>query len=199
MPKVSAIVLAAGLSSRMGKENKLFLDYKGKWIISYIIDQIEKSIADEIIIISSELSHEILKKNLTKPIKIVKNPNYKQGMTTSIQMGVSSANGDGYMICLGDMPKIKTEDYNLLIKSFRKEHHKNNHSIIVPFYYGQKGNPVILPYAYKEEILNHTEMDGCKSIIEKNSINVIQLVMPNDRILVDIDYPEEYRGLTTDS
>ena len=125
MDKVSAIVLAAGLSRRMGEENKLFLAFKGKPLVAWVIEKISQSKADEIIIVTSELSKKLAGFANDK-IKVVNNPDYKIGMTTSIQKGIlaTSESSIGYMICLGDQPLIEIADYNKIIHcmniSFRK-------------------------------------------------------------------------------
>ncbi|MDH5476613.1 MAG: nucleotidyltransferase family protein, partial [Cyclobacteriaceae bacterium] len=145
MVNVSAIILAAGLSSRMGNENKLFLNYNDKPIIEWVIENIGHSEAHELIVVASELSYERLKAFSSSRVRVVDNPAYKQGMTSSIQSGVQALGEDseGYMICLGDQPTLKKGVYNQLIHAFSAASHKNKKSIIVPFYKKAKGNPVI--------------------------------------------------------
>ena len=131
MDKVSAIVLAAGLSRRMGEENKLFLAFKGKPLVAWVIEKISQSKADEIIIVTSELSKKLAGFANDK-IKVVNNPDYKIGMTTSIQKGIlaTSESSIGYMICLGDQPLIEIADYNKIIDSF-KSLYLNNPNLIL--------------------------------------------------------------------
>lgn len=207
MVKVSAIILAAGLSRRMatmematmemGRENKLFLEFKGKALVEWVIDQVTASKVDEIIIVTSELSNDKLIAFASDKIKVVNNPDYKIGMTTSIQKGVASTSEEcnGYMICLGDQPLIETSDYNTIIASFKDSQQKNSKIITVPFYEGKKGNPVIFSSFYKEQILVHQEPEGCKEIIQKNKNELNKINLNSPFILQDIDTKEEYDKL----
>ena len=198
MVNVSAIILAAGLSSRMGNENKLFLNYNDKPIIEWVIENIGHSEAHELIVVASKLSYERLKVLSSKRVRVVDNVAYKQGMTSSIQAGVLaiSKDSEGYMICLGDQPTLKTGVYNQLIHAFSAASHKNKKSIIVPFYKKAKGNPVIFSTHYNASILSHTTPEGCKEIIENNKNHVIKLPVTSSAILHDIDTKEDYDGLT---
>lgn len=191
MAKVTAIVLAAGLSKRMGEENKLFLPIQDKAMIDWVIEAIDASHVDEIILVGSESSMEQLEKWKSYRIQLVENKSYKSGMTSSIQVGVSAASGDGFMICLGDQPKIKTKTYNQLIESFSQK----PDSIILPFHEGQKGNPVIFPSAFRDKILNHKEPEGCKEIVQFNTDLIVKVEVNDSGVLMDVDTREDHENL----
>ncbi|MDH5476591.1 MAG: nucleotidyltransferase family protein [Cyclobacteriaceae bacterium] len=197
MAKVSAIILAAGLSRRMGSDNKLFLSYNGKTIIEWVIDNISNSQAYEIIIVASELSYERLKKFTSNNVSIVNNFEYKRGMTSSIQAGVQTVSKDsnGYMVCLGDQPTLDTETYNQIINAFSVAFPENKKSIVVPFYKEVKGNPVTFSSYYNSSILNHTAPEGCKEIIDENKSHLIKLSIESNAILNDIDTKDDYDAL----
>ena len=125
--------------------------------------------------------------------KIVHNPDYEKGLTTSIQAGLRAvSHADAVMICLGDMPLIKAEDYRFLMDSFA---YQKAYSIQVPFYQGQKGNPVIFGQAHFEEILNHTEMNGCSGVVQRNSDSLCRIQVLSNRFIQDIDTPNDYQRL----
>ena len=98
------------------------------------------------------------------------------------------------MICLGDQPTIKTEDYDQIIRAFDQAYAKDTKSIVVPFHEGKRGNPVIFSASYKTEILNHQNMEGCKGIIQENAQHIVRVSLSNAGILTDIDTPEDYRN-----
>ncbi len=192
MAKVSAIVLAAGLSRRMGKDNKMELLFQGKPIVYHVIDQLSASHAFEIIIVTSEVSSALFPDRT-----VVLNKHYKTGMTSSIQAGVKAASfqSDGYMICLGDQPLVTTTDYNQIIQSFG-EHVKNDSaSIVLPTYNNQKGNPVVFSSTYKNIILNHNVPEGCKEIVVNHEQHVERVRLNTDGILRDIDTPADYEQI----
>ena len=191
MAKLSAIILGAGLSRRMGDDNKLFLPIKGKPMIEWVIEKVKNSRIDEIILVGSELSMNQLIRFEDSRMKIVENIHYLSGMTSSIQAGVKEATGDGYMICLGDQPTIEISTYDQLIVGFES----TPHSIIIPYYGGRKGNPVVLPGKYRAAILTHSKPEGCKEIIQKNRDYVIEVATDDPGILMDVDTKEDYNIL----
>ncbi len=187
MAKVSAIILAAGTSSRMGDDNKLFLDLKGKPIIEWVLEAVAQSDVDEIILVGSELSMNRLVQFEDRKIRPIENPDYKSGMTSSIQAGVAAANPEnGLMICLGDIPLIRTETLNQLILAFEGQ------NIVVPTYKGQKGNPVIFPSSLRQAILDHKEPEGCKGVVQANKKLVKLIEVDDEGILRDVDTHEQY-------
>ncbi|MDV7390572.1 NTP transferase domain-containing protein, partial [Arthrospira platensis SPKY1] len=108
------------------------------------------------------------------------NPDYQQGMTTSIQKGVEAASPDaaGYMICMSDQPFLQSSEYDLLIQAFTDAFSSDPACIVLPFYNGQKGNPVIFSRHYREAILAHQEMEGCKEIVQAGKAHVVRQEMP---------------------
>lgn len=196
MAKVSAIVLAAGLSRRMGEENKLFLPVNDRPMVEWVIEKVAQSTADEVIIVGSELSLDRFEKWKSDRVQVINNPHYQNGMTSSIQAGVQVASGDGYMICLGDQPKIEISTYNELIAAFQSSFAQNEGSIVLPFYDGKKGNPVIFSAIYREDILNHTEPEGCKEIVQANKHHLTKVDVSDSGILMDVDTREDYERLT---
>ena len=192
MARVSAIVLAAGLSRRMGSANKMGLIYQGKPLVHHVIDQLAKSAAFETIIVTSEISQGLFPNH-----EFILNEHYQTGMTSSIQAGVKAASeqSEGYMICLGDQPFIQTEDYDQLIQIFEEKLKGNPRVIVLPTHDGKKGNPVIFSSHYKGAILSHQQPDGCKEIVQAHKKDVIFQEVHTAAILLDVDRPEDYETL----
>lgn len=192
---LTSIVLAAGSSVRMGDVNKLLLPYKNKTVVETVVEKILGSgIQDVIVVLGFE--SELIKINLQHlPVQFVMNVDYTKGMTTSIQQGVKNANGNGYMICLADMIKVSSSEYQLLHTFFENTLAANEDCICMPSFNSQTGNPVIFSSKHKNDILNCIEMSGCKEIVQANKKNVFLLEMPTDSILTDMDYKEDYEKL----
>ncbi|MEM6523226.1 MAG: nucleotidyltransferase family protein [Bacteroidota bacterium] len=200
MVKVSAIVLAAGLSQRMAGGKKLFLKYGSRTILEEVLYQLSKSDVDEVIIVVNELSIHDINQIVSRDYqnyRVIENYHYKLGMTSSIQVGVSAIGEDtsGYMICLADMPKIDSSVYRNLTSAFRHYYANDSKVILAPTHHGAKGNPVIFSNSYRNDILEHQEMEGCKSIIMDNSGYLKRLEVGSDGVLLDIDTPENYDSL----
>jgi molybdenum cofactor cytidylyltransferase len=192
---LTAIVLAAGSSKRMGAENKLLLSHKSKTIIETTILQILDAPINEVIVVTGFEADKITMTIQYLPVKIIYNINSKKGMTTSIQKGIESAKGNGYMICLADMLAITAAEYNQLQTFFEECLRKDEQCICIPRFNNEKGNPVIFSSSYKEEILKHADMEGCKTIVQTNKQHIHWLDMETDHILQDLDYPKDYKAL----
>jgi molybdenum cofactor cytidylyltransferase len=194
---VSIVLLCAGLSRRMGKVNKLLLPFRESTILETTLNQLIAVKCGELIAVTGHESDKIKAILEEKPLKIVENPKYESGMTSSIQVGVSNTDSvtKGYMICLADMPLIKTEEYQALLDFFEKCLMEDTQTIVQPIYKGTKGNPVLLSSFYKNEILENTESDGCRPIVMRNKGHLRFLEMEEGNILRDVDVEEEYLDL----
>lgn len=195
---LTAIVLAAGLSKRMGTANKLLLTYKGKTIIERTILNLLDAGIQEVIVVTGYEADKITMAVQYLPVRIIYNTAYEKGMTTSIQKGVASAHGEGFMICLGDMYAIIPEEYSVLKTGFEQQVKLDEKCIIIPQYHNEKGNPVIFSASYKDALLQHTNMEGCKAIVQSNSAHIHGVEMDSRHILEDLDYPEDYEKISNE-
>lgn len=195
--QVSIIVLAAGLSSRMGTTNKLLLPFRNKTVLEAVLDEICQISTQEIILVVGHERNEIEKIAAPYPISIAYNEQYPSGMTSSIQAGVRAASPDskGYMICLSDMPLIQNHEYKALLDVFHPQVSTEVPQIIIPEYHGTRGQPKIFSHHFKADILSHQAPNGCKEIIHQNSAHHQIVTMPHDHILIDMDSPEAYQAM----
>ncbi|MGW8123567.1 nucleotidyltransferase family protein [Roseivirga echinicomitans] len=185
MTKFSAIVLAAGLSSRMEGAHKLLMPIQGKTIFERSMKSILEVDFSEVIVVlgkESEKLQRLIQRDGS--IKTVYNAYYESGMTSSIQAGIKEATGAVYVICLADMPFLLAEDYLQLMNRFNEN---NGKDILVPLFKGQKGNPVLFANVYKNEILAHTDPNGCQQIVKRNTEKVDYFETNNLRFTLDID------------
>tara|TARA_B100001123_G_C15027405_1_gene914006 strand:- start:167 stop:739 length:573 start_codon:yes stop_codon:yes gene_type:complete len=177
---ISAILLAAGQSKRMNGENKLTKEIQGVPLIKLTVKNILASSINELIIVfghQKKIIEKLIDKN--EKIKFVFNKNFESGMASSIKTGLNnlSEKTEAFFICLGDMPMVRPDIYNQLIKS------KDNKKIIVPTYKGQQGNPVLFDKSMKEKILGITGDVGAKKILELNKDKLLNLEI-NDQSIV---------------
>ena len=150
---VSAIVLAAGLSKRMGNENKLLLHYNNKTIIETTLQHLLDAGMEQIIVVTGYEAQLVTTTIQHLPVTIIHNPLYEKGMTTSIQKGVEAATGKGYMICLADMLSITALEYQSLTAAFEKQWQMDERCICIPQYKNEKGIPLkVFQKWYKERV-----------------------------------------------
>ncbi|CAN5731646.1 hypothetical protein BH10BAC3_BH10BAC3_05890 [soil metagenome] len=192
---LTAIVLAAGMSKRMGGANKLLLPYHQSTVIRTVVENIlDAGIGEVIVVVGYEAAAV---KNALKnlPVIFIDNPGYETGMTGSIQQGVQQATGNGYLICLADMVLISPAEYAMMNNHFEQQILLDEKRICLPLYNNQKGNPVIFSSFYKTAILNTKEPEGCKQIVQASKENIAWVQMPTDHVLTDMDDYETYQRL----
>ena len=191
---ISAIILAAGESQRMGGQNKLLLPICGEVLIRKFVMSIGASKVDEVLVVVGHEEEKIKDVLQGQPVRFVKNSCYMEGMTISIQSGIQAASpeSDGLLICLADLPFIETSDFNRLIHSFTDFFDTESSLIIVPVFKGQRGNPVLFSSQFREIILRH-KGEGCRGILQKHPECVREVTMENDNVLRDVDTPEDYK------
>ena len=186
---ISAILLAAGKSKRMGGENKLAKKIQGIPLIKHSVKNILASFIDELIIV---LGHQkvIVEKLIDKneKIKFVFNKDFESGIASSIKTGLNnlSEKTEAFFICLGDMPLVNSDIYNQLIQS------KNNKEIIVPTYKGQQGNPILFSKSIKEKIMTIQGDVGAKKILELNKNKILNVEVGNQSIRKDFNTKDDF-------
>jgi len=187
---ITAILLAAGTSTRMGANNKLLEPLHGKPLFLYALDALLASAIEHIVLVTGHEANRIEQVMGQRKVTVVHNAKYKQGMTSSIQVGIEAcpANCAGYLICLGDMPHLTPQAINLLLQAYHDQ--GNTMAIVQPTYNNRPGNPVLFGRSYRQELLQHTEPEGCKGVVQANRPNVVRLPLQAKGVLIDVDTPE---------
>jgi len=189
---ISAILLAAGESNRMGQPKQLMPFGQGT-ILEKTIDNLLNSAISETIVVLGYRDEEVQKTIAGKPVKIAINPDYQQGMSTSIITGLKQVNkkARAVLIALGDQPFVDSQTINSLVEAFIA----NIRGIIVPVYQDRRGNPVILATKYKDELLNLKGDIGGREIIKRHPDDVLEVTVNCEGILLDIDTAENYTSM----
>ena len=190
---ISAILLAAGESNRMGQPKQL-MPFSQSTILERSIDNLLNSKVSETIVVLGYREEEIRKTIADKPVKTAINPDYQQGMSTSIIAGLKQVDkrAPAVLIALGDQPFVDTQTINSLVEAFIA----NRKGIIIPVYQGRRGNPVIVSIKYKSELLNLKGDVGGREIIKRHPDDVLEVEVNCDDILLDIDTIESYTSIT---
>lgn len=182
---ITGIILAAGFSNRMGKD-KLLIKIKGEKIIERVVHACVQSNLNKVILIYRKQEIKEIAERY-KIIAIQNNQAYK-GQSESMKIGIKNTNDDSsYMFIVGDQPFINPETINRLIKEYKG--YKS--TIIIPYYGGERGMPIIISNRYKDELLNVTGDKGGRDIIEKYFQKARIVNIENIKIGKDIDVPQD--------
>lgn len=199
-PRVAAIILGGGRSTRMGSTNKLTSEFNGKPMIAHVADAALASNADGIILVTGHEKDEVLKALAGRPMSYAHNPDYADGLSSSIKAGIKAATEldppvDAAVILLGDMPLVTADLINRLIEARDPSDDK---FICVPVVGKKQGNPVLWDATFFDDLLNLSGDVGAKSLIAQNSDLVAEVSVDGDAPLTDFDTPEALRQYQTD-
>lgn len=196
--RTSAIILAAGLSSRMG-DFKPLMKLKEKTVIENLIDSVIEAEIDEIIIVLGFRGKDVenhIKSNYKydlKKIVFVYNENYKEtDMLTSIKIGVRNLSYcDGFYIIPGDMPAIKKDTFITLRNSMIK----TKSEVVFATLNGYKKHPPLIAYDFKDTILNYEGEGGLRGIWKIYNLNIKYVPVNDYGCVIDIDTQKDYEAL----
>jgi len=190
-PMLSAILLAAGESKRMG-EPKQLMPLGKSTLLEQTIDNLLNSAVDETIVVLGHRAEEITEVIADKPVKIMVNPNYRQGMSTSIIAGLILVDprSQAVMLALGDQPSVDSQTINQLIDEF----HNHDKGIAVPTHQGRRGHPIIFAIKYKEKLLELEGDIGGREIIKQHPEDVLEVAVGAASVISDIDTEADYQS-----
>jgi len=186
---VSAILLAAGKSERMG-ENKLLLPFGGRTVIQRTLDSLLASRAGEVIVVLGNKAREINASIGNRRALSILNPNFAKGMSTSLVMGLGMVNQQArfIIVALGDQPLITTKVYNQLIETALN----SEKGIILPVCKGERGNPIIISIKYRAELLAQTGDIGGRELLKAHPEDVLEVPVDCEGVVININTKEEY-------
>lgn len=186
---ISAILLAAGESKRMGQPKQL-LPFGDKTLVEHALDNLLASRVDEVVLVTGNQADAVAKKVGKRPVKVVLNPDFRLGMSTSLKKGLISIDEDSkaVMVVLADQPFIDAALINRLLDEFASR----GKGIVVPVFKGKRGHPIIFAIKYRDELLQLQGDAGAKALMERHPDDVREVVVASEHIHVDIDDMESY-------
>lgn len=189
MPRVAALVLAAGSSSRMGKENKLLAPVDG---VPMVLRAVNAALASRAMSVTVVLGHEaesIEAALAGRPVQLVRNPDHAQGMSSSLRRGIAALpqEAQAAVVLLGDMPAITADHVDRLIDAFDP----SRPTAVLPESAGRRGNPVILPRQLFAQVAALSGDQGARGLLAQHGDLVTQVEFDDEAIFVDVDSPAE--------
>jgi len=186
--KISAILLAAGLSRRMG-DDKLLLEYGGMSLLERAIALLDLlSVYERIIVTTKERCENV---NPPSGVRVVFNENPQIGQSESIRLGVSNAQGTHFMFLVADQPKLSVSALEPILNSAQE----NPDKIVFPLVCGKPSSPVIFPARFKAELLALAGDMGGREVRDAFPDLCLGVEVQNPCDFVDVDDLEDYNAL----
>jgi molybdenum cofactor cytidylyltransferase len=189
MSGVCSIILAAGRSTRMGRQ-KLLLPYAGGTMIGHVVKQVRESGVGEIVVVVGRDGEKIREALAGEAVRFVVNDGADADMLSSVRAGLRVVGEEfkAVMIVLGDQPGVSGATMRKLV-----EQHQGG--ITAPVYGGRRGHPEIIATKYREEVLRHFDGEGLRALMATHAKDVREVAVKEGSVLDDIDTNDDYQRL----
>ncbi len=192
-PKITAVVMAAGASSRMG-EHKLLLELNGESLVRRVVRQILKTVGFfEVLVVTGREPENIQAALTGLNVRFVQNDAYLEGIGTSFRAAVNvlEPDTDGAMFALADQVFVTSDLYKTLLETFVASDLEQPR-IVAAQYPTDDGLVIAPPHIFHRSFfeLIGTHGHGAKPLIEKHK-NITTLLEFPESALFDIDEPSD--------
>jgi molybdenum cofactor cytidylyltransferase len=190
---VAAIVLEAGESGRMGTP-KALLRVGGKTFIRHIVDVLNSSEVDKVVIVLGANADEIERELAGLVVSVAINQNYSAGQLSSVLKGIETVerfSPDGILLHPVDNPMVGTEVINALVTKFSE----TSCLIALPTFKGKRGHPVLFSAKLLGELKKAPPDIGARSVVWSHAAEVVEVETKDEGIICDIDTREDYENL----
>ncbi|APH59256.1 NTP transferase domain-containing protein [Granulibacter bethesdensis] len=189
-PRIAVVILAAGLSRRMGGRHKLLQPGPdGRAMITHVVDQALQSRASEVVVVLGDHAEEMRSALATRDLTIMVAADYAQGLSASLRAGIAAIEetADAVLVCLGDMPFVSHRVMDRLMAAFDPIHAP----IVAPVWEGQRGNPVLWGARFYRDLSRLSGDRGAASLLDRWQHRLCRLSMEDGACLIDIDTPDD--------
>jgi molybdenum cofactor cytidylyltransferase len=190
--RIGAVILAAGMSSRMG-ETKQLLRLGERTLLEEVLETVRAAGVNDVVLVLGHARDTIEKSISPGNIKVVVNHAYREGMGSSLRAGISvlPAEIGAALIVLADQPFVRPATLGLLMERYRN----SSAQIVIPMYRGFRGNPVLLDRSVFPEIMELSGDIGCRAIFGNHLEGIMKLPVDDPGILIDVDSKDDFEKL----
>ena len=194
---ISAIILAAGESRRMG-EPKMLLKWGNATILEHVISVFANAGIEDILVVTGSVREQIEQivsaAGEIYPVRSVYNKDFSDGeMLSSLQCGLQDLTGKGFgaaMIGLGDQPQVQAGTVQLIRDAFVLA----GKPIVVPSYQMRRGHPWLVANKFWPELLSMNPLQTPRNFLSTHSAQIHYVNIDNPSVLVDVDTPQDYQN-----
>ena len=211
--RVVAVVLAAGLASRMGGQAKCLLQRDGQTLLNRLLEALEAAGIDETVLVLghnadliqaslADQARNHFSKHRAAPMQVhpVLNPKPAEGQNSSLHLGLAKARtlqAEWLMVALADQPLLEATDLQALIAAVKAS--PDGTQMLQPWVEGQPGNPVMLSHRVMSDLLNHPQgagpLRGGKEWRQIHPQHCHSWPTANTHYRVDVDTPQDIKSL----
>jgi molybdenum cofactor cytidylyltransferase len=195
MGDVGAVVLAAGLSTRMG-DPKVLRMFHGKPLFLYAVETAVRAGLNPVCVVGGAHTDQLTAHVQGMPVTVVHNADFALGMATSLRVGISAIEHEvsAAFVFLGDEPFIPDEVVQTIMDVYRTRLKESSSAFILrPRYAGVPGHPVLFPREFFPELVRVQGDEGARCVIKRNKERVQFIDFDNPEWGFDIDTPEDWQ------
>jgi len=190
--KIAGILLAAGTASRLGRTKQL-LPFRGSTLLGRAMENAAASNLDELIVVLGHDADKIMQSLDFSGMKTIINQAYSKGQGTSLAKGLEAVSPScaGALFLLADQPLVTPDIINCLIKAFQD----SAAPLVIPFYRGNRGNPVLVARSLFPRLLSLSGDTGARALFDEYKASIFKVAFDTDAVLVDVDTVQDYETL----
>lgn len=188
---IAVIVLAAGASTRMGRQKLTLPLADGRPLVRAAVEQVLAADLDDVVVVLGREAEAVASALRGLPIRTVVNPRYAEGQSTSLRAGLDALAQDteAAVVALGDQPLPDPRLLRQLVEAFRA----SGRPIVAPLYRDGRGNPVLFAASLFDELRGVQGDRGGRPVIARDPQRVAEVPV-DARMPADIDTPEDYEA-----
>ncbi len=197
-PKVAAVVLAAGRSSRMAPRNKLLIaGAGGRPMVTRVVDQALGSAARPVLVVLGHQADAVAQALAARPVRLVHAADHAEGLSASLRAGLAALpdDVDAALVCLGDMPLVTAHMLDRLLAAYDPD---EGRTIVLPTFRGRPGNPMLWDRRWFADIAALRGDSGARQLLAARAEHAVEVEIGEDAVLRDFDTPDTLGGLGED-
>ena len=194
-PRVAAIVLAAGRSSRMAPRNKLLIAGRGgRAMVTRVVDQTLGSAARPVLVVLGHQAAAMERALAGRAVRFVHAADHGDGLSASLRAGLAALphEVDAVLVCLGDMPLVTARMLDRLIEAYAPD---EGRTIVLPTFAGEPGNPMLWGRRWFADMAAITGDGGARPLLSARAEHAREVEIGEDAVLRDFDTPDTLAGL----
>ncbi|HLO17874.1 MAG TPA: nucleotidyltransferase family protein [Anaerolineales bacterium] len=188
---ISAIILAAGESKRMGQP-KMLLPWGKLTVIEHVITTFLHAGIENLIVVTGGAREKVEKTIEQYPVQIIHNEDYANGeMLSSLQRGMKALSHQvqATLIGLGDQPQVQEGSVRLICKTYRASESR----LIVPSFQMKRGHPWLVARPLWQELLEMKTPESPRDFLNRHADEIHYVNVDTPSILTDLDTPQDYQ------